>query len=147
MCLCSFRPNASEDTFSLGALLRTTSALASPAWESHLPAGARRCPGTILQLFANPILLIPLNRLQKLVPPGSLPQATVTWVMQPCCNKFGFIQSHLGELKDLEREIIFPFSSLLFLFYFLKDFLNLFLEKGEGREKERERSIDMTRET
>ena len=28
-------------------------------------------------------------------------------------------------------------------FYFLKDFIYLFLERGEGREKERERNVDV----
>ena len=28
-------------------------------------------------------------------------------------------------------------------FYFLKDFINLFLERGERREKERQRNTDM----
>ena len=34
-------------------------------------------------------------------------------------------------------------SRLLVYFYFLKDFIYLFSENGEGREKERKRNIDV----
>ena len=35
------------------------------------------------------------------------------------------------------------FSQHIFIDYFLKDFLNLFLERGEGKDKERERNINV----
>ena len=37
----------------------------------------------------------------------------------------------------------FPLPSLLFIYLFLKDFIYLFLERGEGRERERERNMDL----
>ena len=34
-------------------------------------------------------------------------------------------------------------NELIYLFIYFKDFIYLFLERGEGREKERERNIDV----
>ena len=56
-----------------------------------------------------------------------------------------FITDKIDNLIQLQIEnfILMNFSSIISLYSFLKkDFIYLFLEKGEGREKERERNMD-----
>ena len=52
-------------------------------------------------------------------------------------NVFG-----LGVIEGAWNSLIFSLGKFS-LVYFLKDFIYLFLERGEGREKERERNINV----
>ena len=49
----------------------------------------------------------------------------------------------LSILLDASYLILIPWTRSEWSFFFPKDFIYLFLQRGEGREKERERNIDM----
>ena len=48
---------------------------------------------------------------------------------------------HLADIQDIAENI--PNDKSFLKFLFLKDFIYLFLERGEGGEKERRRNINM----
>ena len=79
--------------------------------------------------------------------------AACTWISLPPSSSFGLLLCILQDsdetLTSLGESLIpqTKLSSLLFLgtLYFFKDFIYLFLKRGEEREKEMERNIDATK--